>query len=58
MVTDRRDFGTRFVQTRVPKLFPIGSIDTHGQILGWSYALVRSIFALVGIVLLVHNAIG
>jgi hypothetical protein len=58
MVRNRGDFGSRFVESRIPKIFRIGDVETHRKVLGWAYLVLGSLFAVIGIALLIGDAVG
>jgi hypothetical protein len=46
--------GDRWIESNIPKFFRIGTVDTHRTILGTGYAVMGSLFAIIGIVVLVR----
>jgi hypothetical protein len=55
LLRNRDGRGDRWIESNIPKFFRIGTVDTHRTILGTGYAVMGSLFAVIGIVVLVRS---
>jgi hypothetical protein len=49
MVANPRRFGERVIEDWMPKMLRSGTVDANRRILGWSYAVLGSVFAVIGL---------
>jgi hypothetical protein len=53
LLRNERGWGVRYVERTTPRVFRMGTADTHRKILGTGYLVVGTIFTITGIALLV-----
>jgi hypothetical protein len=56
LLQNRDGRGDRWIESNIPKFFRMGSVETHRVILGAGYAVLGSLFSIVGIVILARSA--